>query len=53
VDKLKSKVLIHLRAVEFTEPNKVRVVELIYDSFYDVFLVNNRSLRGDRKGENE
>ena len=45
VDDLKSKVLIRLGAVELTEPYKVRFVELIDDDFYDVFLVNNRSLR--------
>ena len=53
VDDLKSKVLIRLGSVELTEPNKVRLVELIDDSFYDVFFVNNRSLRGDGNGENE
>jgi hypothetical protein len=45
--------LIRLGTVELTEPYKVRFIELIDDSFYDVFLVNNRSLRGDGNGGNE
>jgi hypothetical protein len=53
VDDLKSKVLIRLGAVELTEPNKVRSIELIDDGFYDAFLVNNRSLREDGNGGNE
>ena len=45
VDDLRSKVLIRLAAVEFTEPYNVRLIELIDDSLYDAFLVNNRLLR--------
>lgn len=53
MDNLKSKVLIRLRAMEFTEAYQVRFIELIDDRFYYVFLVNNRSLCENRDGGNE
>jgi hypothetical protein len=53
VDDLKSKVLILLGAMEFTQPYKVRPIELIDDRLYDVFLVNNCSLPENGNDRNE
>jgi hypothetical protein len=39
--------------MDLAEAYKVRFIELIDDSFYNVFLVNNRWLRGDGKGGRE
>src|ERR1051326_1168742 len=53
VDDLKSKVLIRLRAMEFTEAYQVGSIELIDDRLYYVFLMDDRLLCGKGNGRNE
>ena len=53
VDYLKSKVLIRLGAMEFTEAYQVGSIELIDDRLYYVFLMDDRLLCGKGNGCNE
>jgi hypothetical protein len=39
--------------MDLAEPYKIRFIELIDDRLYNVFLVNNRWLRGDGNGGGE